>query len=59
MILSSGHLTTSDREETINRLNNFLELSSQIDNELHVKEVDESGFGLEMLETNPKRIENE
>ena len=39
-----GHWTSDDGEEIINNLKNLLELRSENDNELYVKEVDKGGI---------------
>ena len=47
-ITTPGHWTSKDCEETINKLNNFLELRSQNDIELHVKEAEKRGTRIEI-----------
>ena len=43
-ITTPGHWTSNDGEETINRLNVFLELRSQNDFELHLEELSEESL---------------
>ena len=50
-----GPWTRYDGKDNIIRLSNLIGLRSQNDIELHVKEVDKRGLGLEILETKPKR----
>ena len=42
-ITTPGHWNSEDAEELINKLNKILELRSQNDDELNVKEVEKSG----------------
>ena len=51
-INTPSHWIPDDGEETIGRLNNFLELRSQDDIELHFKQSAKKGLGFKMFETN-------
>ena len=51
---TTGHWNVNDGEKTNNRLNNLLELTSQNDIELQVKETEKRRFGFGMLEANPR-----
>ena len=47
-ITTPSHWTSGDGEENINKLNKFLELKSENDMEVHVKEVEKRGTRIEI-----------